>query len=400
MTLTTTPARSTAAQAAARRARPARLSALLAAATTLLTMLVGALAIAAPAHATNPPGAHDPIGAVEKIVSNSDGSYTVVGWAADPDDLTGNVRVGNVVDGQRRMSVLTSIARPKIVKAHGTGPTPGFSLTVQPRSGVHTVCIAAYNKDAGLPTVLKCFVTPRSAAISDSRYSPTGSVSSTTATSSTMTVVGQAVDPDFRVRRLTVVLYVDGSPAETVTTQWVRNSDGTRSNRFAITVPVSTGAHLGCIWVVNVGFGSNSFLGCNDADTRGAPGTGTVREPATNKTVVTVAKRQIGKPYVWAAAGPKAFDCSGLVVYSYAKAGMTSIYHQSQVQFNDARAIPASRAVPGDLVFYHDNEGTVYHVGIYLSPGRTVAAIDPSEGVNYQTIWDPSSATYGSFTHS
>jgi hypothetical protein len=42
----------------------------------------------------------------------------------------------------------------------------------------------------------------------------------------------------------------------------------------------------------------------------------------------------------------------------------------------------------------------VYHVGIYLSPGKTVAAIDEAEGVNYQTIWDASTATYGSFTHS
>jgi cell wall-associated NlpC family hydrolase len=78
---------------------------------------------------------------------------------------------------------------------------------------------------------------------------------------------------------------------------------------------------------------------------------------------------------------------------------MSGIYHQSGVQFNDARLIPASRARPGDLVFYHDNVGNVYHVGIYLSPNNTVAAIDPAEGVNYQSI-DWGSATYGSLTHS
>jgi cell wall-associated NlpC family hydrolase len=61
--------------------------------------------------------------------------------------------------------------------------------------------------------------------------------------------------------------------------------------------------------------------------------------------------------------------------------------------------IPAARAVPGDLVFFHDNVGDVYHVAIYLSPGLTVAAIDTDQGVNYQKIWDPTSATYGSFTH-
>jgi cell wall-associated NlpC family hydrolase len=115
--------------------------------------------------------------------------------------------------------------------------------------------------------------------------------------------------------------------------------------------------------------------------------------------VVTIAKRQVGKPYVWAAAGPNAFDCSGLVLFSYARAGMPGIYHQSGVQFNKARLIPASRARPGDLVFYHDSVGSVYHVGIYLAPNSTVAAIDTAEGVNYQSInWG--SATYGSFTHS
>jgi hypothetical protein len=380
-------------------ARPARLTAVLAAAATLLTMLVAALTIATPARAANPAGPHDPIGHVDKIVADSSGGYTVFGWAADPDDLTRNARVVNVVDGQRKLSALTSIRRANVTKTYHTGQTPGFRLYVSPRTGVHTVCIAAYNIAGGLPTVLKCFVTPRSASINSYAYNPDGSVRSTSATSSTMTVTGAVTDPDFLARRLTVVLYVDGSAAKTVTTSWVADSDGSRSNEFTITVPVSSGAHLGCVWVVNVGFGSNSSLGCHPADTRGGPGTGTVREPATNKTVVTVAKRQIGKPYVWAAAGPRSFDCSGLVVYSYGKAGMTRIYHQSQVQFNDARVIPASRALPGDLVFYHDSEGTVYHVGIYLSPGRTVAAIDPSEGVNYQTIWDSSSATYGSFTH-
>ena len=91
-----------------------------------------------------------------------------------------------------------------------------------------------------------------------------------------------------------------------------------------------------------------------------------------------MAKNHIGKPYVWAAAGPNTFDCSGLVVFSYAKAGITGLTTSPQVQFNAARLIPASRAVPGDLVFYHDSDGSVYHVGIYLAPGDTVAAIDTS----------------------
>jgi cell wall-associated NlpC family hydrolase len=86
------------------------------------------------------------------------------------------------------------------------------------------------------------------------------------------------------------------------------------------------------------------------------------------------------------------------VQYSYGKAGVTTP-RVAQDQFHAARVIPASRAVPGDLVFYHDSVGAVYHVGIYISPLETVAAVDPQEGVTHQYIWDPTSATYGSFTH-
>jgi cell wall-associated NlpC family hydrolase len=102
---------------------------------------------------------------------------------------------------------------------------------------------------------------------------------------------------------------------------------------------------------------------------------------------------------VWGAEGPNQFDCSGLVMFSYGKAGYTTP-RVSEDQFAAARLIPASRAVPGDLVFYHDSEGDVYHVGIYTGPGKSIAAIDPAEGVNWQPVdesaWDVS---FGSFTH-
>jgi cell wall-associated NlpC family hydrolase len=376
-----------------------RLPRFVAAALTAAAALAASVAVATPAHAKNPAGPSDPIGAVESIANDS-GTFTVTGWAADPDALTTNATVIAVIDGHMRNRVVTSIARPNIAKQHDTGPTPGFSLTVSPGTDLHTVCIAVANIGAGMPTVLRCFTSPRGSYVSSSAHSPIGNVASTSATAQTLTVSGHVNDPDFLARRMTVVLYVDGSPAKTVTSRWITNSAGQRVNHFSITVPVSTGAHLGCVWIVNVGYGANSFFGCSSADTRGAAGTGTVPTPKMNSKVVSVAKNQIGKPYVWAAAGPNSFDCSGLVVYSYAKAGMSGLYHQSEVQFTQARLIPASRAVPGDLVFYHDNVGDVYHVGIYLSPGRTVAAIDENQGVNYQNIWDPSSATYGSLTHS
>ena len=84
--------------------------------------------------------------------------------------------------------------------------------------------------------------------------------------------------------------------------------------------------------------------------------------------------------------------------YSYRTAAALTTPRIAQDQFRAARMIPAVRAVPGDLVFYHDNTGYVYHVGIYTGPGMTVAAVDPAHGVRAQPIWD-STATFGSFTH-
>jgi hypothetical protein len=375
-----------------------RAGSLLAAVGVGVALLAAATVAASPAHASNPAGPHDPIGVLETVVANHGGTYTLSGWAADPDALTDNATVLMLVDGQQRGSVVTSVARPRIVSRHHTGATPGFTATVTPGSGVHTVCAAVANALQGMPTVLRCFTTPLGSAVPGNR-SPQGQVTFTGASADTMTVSGHVSDPDFSASRLAVVLYVDGTAAKTVDTRWGKTKDGTNVNHFAISVPVSTGSHLGCVWVVNIGFGSNSFLGCSAADTRGKAGSGALTTPAMNNQVVKIAKRQIGKPYVWAAAGPNSFDCSGLVVFSYARSGMPGIYHQSGVQFNNARLIPASRAVPGDLVFYHDNLGVVYHVGIYLGPNNTVAAIDPAEGVNYQSI-DWGSATYGSFTHS
>jgi hypothetical protein len=266
--------------------------------------------------------------------------------------------------------------------------------------------VIVQNVGAGYRTLLKCVATPlgtKLTAAQRTAHNPVGKVTGFAVSSTAMRVRGYATDPDWITRKLVVVLYVNGVSTATVLT---RTYQGTRPagvgklSAFDIAVPVSRGAHLGCVWVVNVGVGNgNAFLGCNSGDTRGRAGSGTVTTPALNAKVVTEAKKHIGQPYVWGATGPKKFDCSGLVMYSYGKFGYPTP-RVSEDQFLAARMIPASRAVPGDLVFYHDSVGDVYHVGIYLSPGRTVAAIDEAEGVNYQTIWDASTATYGSFTHS
>lgn len=358
------------------------------------------LALAGPGSATagaNPPGPHDPYGAVTARRAVAAGlQYT--GWAADPDAPTSALSVVVLRDGQT-----------VVASARTTVPAPGrratFTVTAPVPSGAHTLCLVARNAGLGLDTVLDCAATPLGTVLTATQlaqHDPAGAITAASATATTLRIQGWATDPDYLARPSVAVLYVDGSPAATVDTgsyPGPRPAGAGPKSAFDIRVPVAPGAHLGCVWIVNVGFGANAFLGCQARDTRGVAGTGPVPTPPLNLRVLAEAKRHVGQRYVWGAVGPTTFDCSGLVKYSYRIAGMSSLPRISEDQFAAARLIPASRVRPGDLVFTHDSEGDVYHVGIYVSPGRALAAIDEAEGVNYQSIWDPADTTYGSFTH-
>ncbi len=378
-----------------------------AALTVPAAVVVATLAAANPAVA-NPAGPHDPIGRVETVTAPARTAVQFVGWAADPDALSQNVRVAGYLDGRWATGTGTTISRPYIVSHHGTGPTPGFALTVPvPSDGrTHTVCAVARNIGSGLATVLHCSATPLGTSPSATQraaHSPNGSLTWVSGWSGTLHVIGWATDPDVISRRSVVVIYVDGSEAKTITTGW--NSNASRPSaagpysRMDVKLPVSSGTHMACAWAVDVGMGDgNSLLGCRAGDTRGAAGTGPVSTPAVNTQILAEAVKHRGQPYVWGAEGPTSFDCSGLVQYSYAKFGITTP-RVSQDQFHAARGIPVSRAVPGDLVFWYDSSGDVYHVSIYVSPGRAFAAMDPADGIDYQSLTWTTSLSYGSFTH-
>jgi len=93
-----------------------------------------------------------------------------------------------------------------------------------------------------------------------------------------------------------------------------------------------------------------------------------------------------GLPYVWGAAGPKSFDCSGLVQWSMAQAGI----QMPRVAADQARtgpAVPVSQLQPGDLLFYHTDPtdpGYISHVAIYLGNGQMLQA--PETGENVEVV--------------
>ena len=95
-----------------------------------------------------------------------------------------------------------------------------------------------------------------------------------------------------------------------------------------------------------------------------------------NDSAVGIAYSLIGKPYVWGASGPKAFDCSGLVMYVFGKCGV-SLPHYTGSQFSMGSSVSQSDLRPGDAVFFN-TYGSVSHVGIYIGNGQFIHA--PSTG--------------------
>jgi peptidoglycan DL-endopeptidase CwlO len=102
--------------------------------------------------------------------------------------------------------------------------------------------------------------------------------------------------------------------------------------------------------------------------------------PAAARKAVEFALAQVGKPYVWGAAGPSSFDCSGLTMASYARAGI-SLPHSAAQQYNYGHHVSFSQLRPGDLIFLYSPIG---HVEMYIGEGLAVSA--PTEGEDVKVI--------------
>ena len=85
---------------------------------------------------------------------------------------------------------------------------------------------------------------------------------------------------------------------------------------------------------------------------------------------VREAMAQLGKPYVWAAAGPNSFDCSGLMLFAWRAAGK-SLPHSSRSQYASTTRVSVSQIRPGDLVVFGR---PIHHVGMYIGNGQMVEA--------------------------
>jgi peptidoglycan DL-endopeptidase CwlO len=104
---------------------------------------------------------------------------------------------------------------------------------------------------------------------------------------------------------------------------------------------------------------------------------------------VEYALAQQGKPYEWAAEGPSTFDCSGLMLAAYLSVGR-QLPRVANDQYAATAPIPASRLLPGDLVFFatdRTNSRTIHHVGMYIGDGMMVHAPTTGDVVRRAPVW-------------
>lgn len=109
---------------------------------------------------------------------------------------------------------------------------------------------------------------------------------------------------------------------------------------------------------------------------------------AAAKTAIQFACNQIGESYLWAAAGPDRWDCSGITMKAYAAAGV-SLPHSSRLQAGYGTRVSNSALLPGDLVFFHS---PISHVGIYLGDGLMVHAPHSGTTVKVASLYATPSA--------
>jgi cell wall-associated NlpC family hydrolase len=171
-----------------------------------------------------------------------------------------------------------------------------------------------------------------------------------------------------------------GAPAGNAIVISVRTADFT-ADSAAVGKLLPAGAGLEpLVSLVNSGSAGSAVsdeAGAGSATAAAAPGTalGAMLQAALSRK---------GLPYVYGASGPSSFDCSGLVQWSFAQAGIV----MPRVAADQARtgpAVPVSQLQPGDLLFYHFDPtapGYISHVAIYLGNGQMIQAPQPGENVD------------------
>ena len=120
-----------------------------------------------------------------------------------------------------------------------------------------------------------------------------------------------------------------------------------------------------------IGYMSANYIGSVNSN----PGAGESGTSQGADAVISLAKQQLGKPYVWGAEGPSSFDCSGFTQYVFKNAAGKNLPRVSKEQSKFGQSVNKSNLQKGDLIFFDtDKDGVVNHVGIYMGNNEFIHA--------------------------
>lgn len=125
--------------------------------------------------------------------------------------------------------------------------------------------------------------------------------------------------------------------------------------------------------------------------TEAGPGPAAALPPGVARTAIEFATTETGKPYVWGATGPSSYDCSGLMLRAYERAGIV-LPRVSRDQYNAGAHVNVQQAQPGDLLFWAYDQSdpeTIHHVAMYLGNGQMMEAQQTGVPLGTRAVrWD------------
>ncbi|MFL6141217.1 MAG: NlpC/P60 family protein [Labedaea sp.] len=117
--------------------------------------------------------------------------------------------------------------------------------------------------------------------------------------------------------------------------------------------------------------------------------------PGAAHAAVQTALDQVGDRYVYGAAGPDQFDCSGLTMFAFRAAGV-NLPHSSRAQYQLGAPVASGQWQPGDLLFYGSSAGSIHHVAMYIGNGNIVHASTSGVPVKVAPVSGGGSDYFGS----
>ena len=112
------------------------------------------------------------------------------------------------------------------------------------------------------------------------------------------------------------------------------------------------------------------------------------------KAAIEFARKQLGEPYLWGAAGPDAWDCSGLTMMAWRQGGI-SLPHYSAAQYQQTKHLAVGQLRAGDLVFWGTSPNTIHHVALYIGNGQIIQAPRTGDVVKVSSLFETAPNFFG-----